>query len=296
MKQNPVTDAVIIPHFNDVERLSRCLAALMPQVSDAVEIVVVDNNSSQPLDGVRADYPDVRFLIEPGKGAAIARNRGVAETTAPGLIFLDADCVPESGWLDQARNLRQDNTVIGGRIIVFDETTAPRSGAEAFETVFAFNQEAYIAQKGFSVTANLITTRDVFDATGPFTAGVSEDADWCHRATAGGAKLIYASDLVVRHPTRRDWPALKKKWCRLTQEMFELQGKSAGKRLRWAVRAAAMPASILVHAPKIFSHPGLTRSERWRAFRTLSRLRLTRCAWMLDQAVSGSVGCQPTKT
>jgi len=285
----PPGHAVIIPHYNDVDRLARCLGALAPQVTDAVEVVVVDNNSTAPLDAVRAAHPWARFVTEPDPGAAMARNRGVAETTAPGLIFLDADCVPLPGWLDHAIAINANNAVIGGRIDVFDETPPPRSGAEAFETVFAFKQRDYVQNKGFSVTANLVTTRDVFARTGPMITGLSEDADWCFRAVKAGAQLRYDDDLAVRHPSRQDWPALAKKWRRLTHEMFGLTGKSPAARVKWALRGLAMPASAVVHAPRVLGHPALSPQEKGRGLITLFRLRLARCGWMLKQALGGAI-------
>jgi GT2 family glycosyltransferase len=177
--------AVIIPHYNDTARLMRCLAALMPQVPDTVEVVVVDNASPVSLKAVEQAHPGVRLIIEPQKGAALARNRGVAETSAAHLFFLDSDCVPAADWLAVALSLRGGADVIGGTVTLFDETPAPRSGAEAFETVFAFDNKGYIEKKGFSVTANLLTRRDVFEAVGPFRAGLSEDLDWCQRVQDG---------------------------------------------------------------------------------------------------------------
>ena len=96
--------------------------------------------------------------------------------------------------------------LIGGRVEVFDETPPPRSGAEAFEAVFAFDFRHYIEVQGFSGTGNLITRRDVFADVGPFRGGMSEDRDWSFRATAKGYRLIYEDGLRVGHPSRQDWP------------------------------------------------------------------------------------------
>jgi len=208
--------AIIIPHYNDLARLQTCLAALVPQLLDGVELVVADNASPVDLGPLKAQFPAMRVVTQPIKGAAAARNAGVAATTAPHLIFLDADCVPAPDWLATALALLGTAEVIGGRIDTFDETPPPRSGAQAFETVFAFHQRVYVEEKGFSVTANLITTRAIFEDVGEFIVGVSEDLDWCQRATGKGYGLIYADALRVAHPTRTDWPALAKKWRRLT--------------------------------------------------------------------------------
>lgn len=282
--------AVIIPHYNDVARLIRCLDALMPTVPGSVEVVVVDNGSDQPLDTVRAAYPDLRLVIETQKGAAMARNRGATETTAPLLFFLDSDCVPAPDWLATALVVSDRGDLVGGMVTVFDETPPPRSGAEAFETVFAFDFEAYITKKGFAGTGNLLTRREVFEAVGPFVPGMSEDIEWCRRATGKGFSLVYAPELRVAHPTRADWPAIERKWRRLARELYGLHGQGAAARATWALKALAMPFSIPVHVPRVLTHPDLDGpGERLAALGMLVRLRLLRAGWMLRQAAGGSI-------
>lgn len=283
--------AVLIPHYNDVARLGTCLAALAPQVRDAgsrVEVVVVDNDSPVDLSALGQAYPWARIVTETEKGAAAARNRGVRESRAPHLAFLDSDCVPAPDWLATALRLAGQADVIGGRIETFDETPPPRSGAEAFEAVFAFQQKAYIEDKGFSVTANLITSRAVFDDVGPMVVGLSEDMDWCFRATARGHGLVYNDALVVAHPTRQDWPALARKWRRTTLEVFHLNGVSPARRVIWAMKALVVAASGPAHLPRVLGAACLRdRTERVRAAGTLLRLRATRAMWMLGQAIRG---------
>lgn len=277
---------VIIPHYNDVVRLMRCLAALMPQTHSGIEVVVVDNGSTDDLKPIQASYPGLRLLCESQKGAAHARNRGVVETLAPHLFFIDSDCLPADDWLTSACAALKLGDIVGGQIDVFDETSGLRTGAQAFEAVFAFDNHGYVRKKGFSVTANLVTRRDVFDATGPFFDGLSEDLDWCRRAVSLGHCLAYDAQLRVSHPSRKDWLALKRKWRRLTEEGFNTNGKGVSQRAFWIARALLMPGSILLHAPRVLRHPTLRDArERWRALLTLARLRVTRMGWMLKQAL-----------
>ncbi len=283
-------DAVIIPHYNDVPRLERCLRALMENDIANTEIVVVDNASPVSLDGLHHTFPEVRFIIEAQKGAAHARNRGVAETKAQRLFFIDADCVPAPDWLTVGREIANRADLIGGRVDVFDETPPPRSGAEAFEAVFAFNFRRYIEVQGFSGAGNLLTRRDVFDAIGGFINGVSEDREWTMRAVSRGYDLIYEDRFRVSHPSRQDWPALKAKWRRTTQEAYQLNGTGPAARLRWAIRGLAMPASAMVHTPKVLTSDKLdSTGETLRAIATLIRLRCARMVWMLRQAAGRSI-------
>lgn len=287
---------VIIPHYNDVVRLRRCLEALRPQLEAVnadgarVDVVLVDNCSTDPLEEIHSFWPDLRILREPEKGAAAARNCGVHATHAEALFFLDADCVPRADWLATALEIHTRADVTGGQVTVFDETPAPRRGAQAFETVFAFDNRAYVEEKGFSVTANLLTRRDIFEDVGDFRPGLSEDLDWCHRARAKGYGLVYAASLSVAHPTRSDWAALRKKWRRITQESFGLLDGGVKTRAVWALRGLAMLASVLPHGVRVLRHRDLSgRSERLAGLGTLARLRLTRCIWMLRQALGQEI-------
>lgn len=282
------TAAVVIPHYNDTRRLLRCLAALEPQVADAeVDVFVIDNGSDEPIQSIIESFPWVRLLIEPEKGAAAARNRGVQASNAKLLFFTDADCVPAADWIETALRLGVEDQIVGGRVLLFDETPPPRSGAEAFETIFAFPQEMYVTRKKFSVTANLLTTRKVFDHVGPFDGGVVEDHDWCMRAGKLGYDVIYRPELTVSHPTRSTWQDLRRKWFRTNNENYFLNGTSKSARAFWALRGLIVLVSGPAHLPRVARATNLTISERLGAAATLLRLRTARSAWMLRQAVFG---------
>lgn len=154
-----------------------------------------------------------------------------------------------------------------------------RSGAEAFEQVFAFDNRHYVEKLGFTVTANLFTRREVFTSVGGFRMHVSEDLEWCRRAVDGGYRIAFEPKAVVAHPARSDWPELLRKWQRLQQESYALALENPGGRMRWLTRAWALPASIPVHAIRILMTDELSNgAERWRALVTLVRLRLWRFA------------------
>lgn len=279
--------AIIIPHYNDIARLRRCLDALMPQVDDGIDVVVADNASPTSPEDALGDWSGVRLVVQPQKGAGPARNAGVAATDAPWLMFLDADCVPRHDWVARGREIADETSVIGGRVEVFDETPPPRSGAEAFETVFAFKMRKYLEAEAYLGSGNLVTSRHVFETTGGFRPAVSEDKDWSQRAAAAGFRLVYDDDLVVGHPSRGDWKDLRRKWQRLTTERFLLEVEGPSNRLAWAARALMMPASAVAHAPRILSHPDLDAGEKGRALMTLARIRLARMSWMLRQSATG---------
>lgn len=272
--------SVIVPHYSDLDRLDRCLAALAEQTlaRDRYEVIVADNMSPEGIEAVRSRAAGRAAVIEATeRGAGPARNAGVAASRGATLAFTDSDCIPARDWLEQGLAALATADFVGGRMQVVAERTGARTGAEAFETVFAFDNESYVRDKHFTVTANLFCPRALFDATGPFKVGLSEDLEWCLRARAAGYRIGYADAALVGHPPRADWAALRKKWRRIHAEMFELTRARPGGRLIWLARAAVLPLSIAVHAPRVLASDALADGgERRRAIATLARIRMWR--------------------
>ena len=70
--------SVIVPTFNGRDTIARCLDALMHQDWDgAMEIIVVDDGSSDGTIDVVRGFPGVVSLRQRNAGPAAARNRGV---------------------------------------------------------------------------------------------------------------------------------------------------------------------------------------------------------------------------
>ena len=274
--------SIIVPHYGDPAPLDRCLTALAAQDYDRddYEIVVADNLSPQGGEAISAVVAGrARLIIATERGAGPARNAGVAAAQGAYLAFTDSDCIPAPDWLANGLKALDSNDFVGGRMIVSRETDGAKSGAEAFEQVFAFDNEDYVLNKGFTVTANLFCPRALFDRVGGFRVGVSEDLEWCLRARDMGYRIGYAPAAVVAHPARRDWPALLTKWRRINREMYHLTAAAPRGRLVWLARTWALPLSIAAHAPRIATSRHLAGTgERLSALGPLVRLRMWRFA------------------
>jgi GT2 family glycosyltransferase len=278
-----VTDprvSVIVPHFRDFARLDLCLAALERQTfpREQFEIIVADNASPEgEAELVRVIAGRARLTVVAERGAAPTRNGGAAVARAPLLAFTDSDCVPQAEWLTAGVSALDRFDFVGGRMLVSVVDEADKTAVEAFERVFAFNNEDYVRRKGFTVTANLFCSRAVFAGVGGFRGGVSEDLDWCLRATAAGYRIGYAPCAAVEHPARRNWDELLAKWRRISREGFGLVADNRMGRIRWLIRSLALPLSAMAHAPKIMFSRRLNSSrDRIGALAILFRLRIWR--------------------
>lgn len=82
---------VIVPHYNSTKTLTRLIESI-PNES-WIEVVVVDDNSSEAIDSLFDAHPRVRVLTLPHgrKGGGAARNFGLENSQSNWLLFADAD-------------------------------------------------------------------------------------------------------------------------------------------------------------------------------------------------------------
>lgn len=128
--------SLIIPTHNRSERLIAALESVIRQDLPAAdwECVVVSNNSTDDtvarFGDFAAHYPglNLRLVTEDGPGVSYARNRGIAETSAPLLVFIDDDERINPGFLRAYADFfdaHPDAVVAGGRIIAEYVTGRP---------------------------------------------------------------------------------------------------------------------------------------------------------------------------
>ncbi len=275
--------SVIVPHYNDLIGLDRCLEALQRQTypRDCFEIIVGDNNSAVGVEAVAQIVAGrAQLTVVTEKGAGPARNGALALARFDVLALTDSDCVPDPKWLENGVKALENLDLVGGRMDVFPGDPSNILPVEAFELVFAFDNRNYILKDGFSVTANLFTRRSIFKRVGYFSLlGLSEDVEWCRRATSFGFRLGYQDDVVVAHPARPTWADMWKKTLRSDTEMYNLKVSSNVARIRWLVRILGYPVSAIVHTPKVLMSRNLNHiGQRFGALGVLYRIRFQRSA------------------
>lgn len=270
--------SVVIPHYRDVENLGVCLRALAAQSypHEIFEIIVADNGSPEAEAVKDAVAGRARLVIARERGAGPARNAGAAAAQGDILAFIDSDCVAEPQWLSEGVAALSRFDFAGGKVNVLVTDPRRMTAVEAFEKVFAFDNEAYVTKKGFTGSGNLFCPRALFEKVGGFRAGVSEDVEWSHRATAGGFRLGFAPNAAVGHPARRTWPELVAKWRRLTLEAYLLSQEKGGGKLRWFFRSLLLPPSALAHVPRVLRDPSLGMGRKLAAGRILFAIRFWR--------------------
>jgi glycosyltransferase involved in cell wall biosynthesis len=182
--------SVIVPAFDAERYLRDAVVSVLTQRHDPIEIVVVDDGST---DGTLALAerlgPPVRAISQRNAGPGAARNRGVEASRGAWLAFLDADDL----WLPRKieRQLAAlaeapDETAVFGHVQQFTE----REGRAI---------DLGEPTCGHHVGTMLIARR-AFDRVGAFRTDLrlGEFVDWHLRATDAGIRMTTLPDVMLR--------------------------------------------------------------------------------------------------
>jgi glycosyltransferase involved in cell wall biosynthesis len=196
--------SIIIPTFNGASRIGSCLEALIPQVMGRnIDILVVDDGSTDNLAAVVRRYPGVRLITQINAGPAAARNRGALEARGEILLFTDDDCVPMPDWLNAMLKPFDDPNVVAAKGIY---RTHQRSLAARFVQVEyedKYRIMAALPNIDFVDTYSAGYLRERFlEMSGydtSFPVACAEDVELSYRMSAQGWLMKFAPAAIVYH-------------------------------------------------------------------------------------------------
>ena len=225
--------SVIIPVYNDYDRLKKCLEILDAQTypKQAYEVIVVDNNSTDDIKSLVEQFQQAKYEFEATPGSYSARNKGLSIANGDILGFTDSDCLPATTWVE--KGVANILTHVGCGLVAgcinfsFQNPENPHP-VELYDSLYFLQQEKYIEEDHFGATANLFTTRQIFDAVGLFNATLKSggDREWGERVYAAGYEQIYAAEVEIAHPARASFEELNKKLRRVYKGGFYINKKS----------------------------------------------------------------------
>jgi glycosyltransferase involved in cell wall biosynthesis len=217
------------------ESLRGCLQALAQLRTPVLEVVVVDNASTDDRTRqVVAQFPGVRYVHEPRRGLDWARNRALLEARGDVVAYTDDDTEPHPDWvIGLLRAFREEPTASCVTGLVAPRELSTRAQV-LFEYVGGFGRgyrrtwfsaavhRGHLAARALSRTggagtgANMAFRRVRALELGGFDTaldvgtptGGGGDLEMFFRVVAAGDLLVYEPSAVVRHVHRPDMPTL----------------------------------------------------------------------------------------
>ena len=190
----PPLVSVIVPVYNGEERLAATLRSVMAQDYRPIELLVIDDGSTDRSADVARGFPEVRCFQQLNQGAAIARNVGIENARGEFIAFLDADDI----WMPNKLSLQvrylldhpEVRFVLTRQRIVLDPGVEKPSWLK--EELLESDSVGYLP-------STLLTRKSVFAQIGMFDprAVPSEDAEWFFRAKDAGVPMGVVQEVLL---------------------------------------------------------------------------------------------------
>jgi GT2 family glycosyltransferase len=222
--------SVVIVTYNSKDFIDRCLEPLTKSASDEIEVIVVDNVSTDGTpDHVALTYPHVDLIRSKVNGGfAAGNNLGFRHCTAPFVLMLNPDAFVEGS--EQIRNMvrslqaRPDVAAVGPRLINADGShqvgdAGWRWGLGTVAAHMFFLQRIWPSLPALYLTAPQLLKRD--EVTVDWVCGActlvrkevivriggldenifmyGEDAEWGSRMREYGYRVLYLPRFIVMH-------------------------------------------------------------------------------------------------
>lgn len=104
MQKEAQAVSIVIPVFNEESHIRDCLEAIKKQTVKPLEVIVVDNNSTDNTVRIAKKYPFVKVVKESRQGRGFARSKGFDEAKGEIIGRIDADSVLSPDWIEVALN------------------------------------------------------------------------------------------------------------------------------------------------------------------------------------------------
>jgi len=300
----PFSISVVIPAYNAARVLRRSIGSALKQTVAPLEVIVVDDGSSdRPQDVVREFGDTVRYIRQENAGPAAARNHGVREARGEFIAFLDADDEWYPHHLEDAARILTAHEELQWFCSPFEErlghrTTHRRRYNGSFLKGHAYIDDYFKAQAEywFAWTGAMIIRKQAILEVGGFDESLygPEDIDLWFRVALKNPRIAYSrkiSSIYYRQPGSITWDRSRSEIEPLSKRIEKLE------RLARQAGAAAVKRSepvILAWAGALIRlclHEGRRRLAHDVYMRYRDRLPLTdRLLVPLSRYVPGAWG------
>lgn len=217
--------SIIIPYKDNFDDVSTIFASLISQTypAEKIEIFFIDNGSTEEFDkdGILDNRCVFLTEYEFKNSPYSARNRGIEASQGEIIVFIDANSVPESTWLEKGVNymLNHNADLVAG-CVQFDYGKKP-TPSKFVDSITSIQMKEAVSRRGVAYTANLLVKSGVFDRLGLFEEGTRSGGDvrFSKRATDEGYRLAYCEEAVV-FKKARSWNELYRKRIRTGKGYF----------------------------------------------------------------------------
>lgn len=208
VRSNPMPISIIVPVYNNPQDLLECLSALIASSRPDLEIIVVDDASTDDTPSVAARM-GVRVLrLAKNSGPAAARNYGARHAQGDILFFVDADVIVAPGAVSQAVKVFEEQTELAAIFGSYDAQPRAKGVVSQYRNLL----HHFIHQTGNPEASTFwagcgAIRRSVFKEIGGFDENrfprsSIEDIELGYRLRQAGHRILLDKTLQGKHLKR----------------------------------------------------------------------------------------------
>lgn len=193
MTRRPVV-SVVVPTKNVERTMERCLRSIVGQSWGAIELVVIDNFSTDRTFEIAQQYADIAIQAGPERSAQ--RNLGIEKATGDYILWIDADMVLTPHVIEDAARAAEET---GSTAVFIPEETVGEGFLTACRTL---ERKCYVGEE--MIEAPRLIRREFFAEHGGFVLTVAgqEDADLRMRLLRSGATMTHINAPILHDEGR----------------------------------------------------------------------------------------------
>lgn len=241
--------SVVVVTLNAMDLLRQCLSSLAKQNYARLEIIVVDNGSTQDIAGMlKNEFPNVRHIrIEKNVGFAGGSNKGIEAAAGDYIALINNDAAASPGWISSMVNTAEHAMNVGavGSIVIDGNRPSVLDSCGVRIALDGMSRQAMVncpipdlsePKEVLAVSGcACLLKRSALDETGLFDErffAYCEDTDLCLRLRRAGWNIVIAPGANVTHYySRTAGPFSLKKIFWLERNHFWVAFKNFPKRL-----------------------------------------------------------------
>jgi glycosyltransferase involved in cell wall biosynthesis len=172
--------SVIIPCYNGEAYLAEAIESALAQTYPRVEIIVVDDGSTDNSPAIAQRFP-VRYLHQENRGLTPTRNRGIRESKGDYIVFLDADDRLRPQAIESGVRVMTEHPecamAVGDHVFVSSDGGHLRNSRK--DCLTTHHYEALLQSNFIEMISSILFRRSVVEEVGGFDTGlrVAEDYD-----------------------------------------------------------------------------------------------------------------------
>ena len=255
---NELNVSVLIPAFNCAENLPVCIRSIHGQTAPPLEIIVIDDGSTDETADIAEKIEGVRLVKRPEQGGAGAtRASGVRKARGDVVAFIDSDCIAPPDWLEKITTKFIENPELGavGGMYRHCHTKSLISVFGKFEEEFLHHNFALTPYQSSLTGGNMAVRRSVWNEARSgrelyhFQKVASSEDTVVANEIRAVSTTYFTTDLYVNHLPKNNFSVfisrnLLRARTRITSNLLQLSKGGdnlltsfGGFRLFWAAAA-----------------------------------------------------------